>query len=133
MKKLIPSLFAVVMLTAFSACGTLAPGVYNKDEILYRADTAITTSYDVLHTFVKFEYTNRAALASRPEIKKAADNIRAHAPLWIGSAIALREAYAAAPTPENRDKLQASIAVLRAALLEATNYLATSQPQVPTP
>jgi len=132
MKKLISLLCAVVLMTAFTACGTLAPGAYNQDEILYRADTAITTGYDVLHTFVKFEYTNRAALASKPQIKKAADKIRAGAPVWIGSAVALREAYASAPTAENRDKLQASLAVLRAALLEATNYLAANQPELPT-
>jgi hypothetical protein len=131
MKKLLALLFSVVALATFSGCGTLAPGVYDQDEILYRADTAITTGYDVLHAFVAFEYANRAALASKPEIKRAADRVRTHAPLCIGSAIALREAYAAAPTRENRDKLQASLAVLRAALLEATTYLNAHQPALP--
>lgn len=120
-------LLAVFMLTALCACGTLAPGVYNKDEVLYRADTAITASYDVFDTFVTFEYINRAALASKPEIKKAADKIRANAKKWTDSAIVLREAYVAAPTPENRDALKASIAVIRAALLESTKYINENQ------
>lgn len=112
-----------------TGCGTLDPGgSYKGDEILYRADVAITTSYNVLHTFVQFEYENRALLASQPEVKKAADNVRLHAKEWITSAIALREAYAANPTPENRKSLETAISVLRTALNEATKYLIQNQP-----
>lgn len=109
-------------------CSTLAPeGPYAGDEILYSADQTIVTSYDLLHTFVKWEYENRAALASKPEIKRAADHVRANAQQWIASAIALREAYAISPSVENRRSLQGALGVLRAALTETVRYMAASQ------
>lgn len=112
-----------ILLFALAACGTLAPGGAYKDKTLYDADLAITTGYDVLHSFVTWEYQNRGALKTFPDITKAADNVRANARTWISSAIALREAYAANPIKDNADKLQASIDIIRAAMTEATKYL----------
>lgn len=125
------AVFALMMVALFLApgCGSLSPdGPYAGDEILYTADQTIVTSYDLLHTFVTWEYENRAALASQPEIKRAADHVRANAPQWIASASALREAYAANPTPETRRSLQGAIGVLRAALTEAVRYMAAGAP-----
>lgn len=123
---------AIVTALAFPllpGCGTLDPsGVYNKDLTLYRADAVITSSYSVLHEFVLFEYQNRALLASQPEVKQAADNVRLHARDWISSAIDLREAYAANPTSDNQSKLKAAIAILSTALTEATKYLNAGTP-----
>lgn len=99
-------------------------GTYQGDKTLYNADRTIAESYDVMHSFVKFEYDNRAALQGSPEIGKAADNIRANAQRWIKSAIALRDAYATSPTPEGRSKLDDAIRVLRQAITEAGAYMA---------
>jgi hypothetical protein len=124
------STLALALFVAFAApgCRTLSPdGPYAGDEILYSADETIVASYDLLHTFVKWEYENRAALASKPEIKRAADHVRANAQQWIASAIALREAYALSPTAESRRSLKGALAVLRAALTEAVKYMAASQ------
>lgn len=103
-------------------------GAYNGDRALFEADTVIVTSYDTLHSFVKWEKENRAALAGYPEIKIAADNIRANAQNWIASAIAAREAYSLAPTADTRDSLTRAVAVLRAALTESVKYLNERNP-----
>lgn len=124
MTKLLPFLLFIAL---FAGCGTLdKSGAYAGDETLYRADLTIATSYDLLHEFVSFEYQNRAALASTPAVTKYADNVRAHARQWIGSAVALRQAYKADPSAANKAALQASIDILRTALTEATGYLAAA-------
>jgi len=115
-----------------NGCGTLAPqGVYQGDKFLYDADLAITTGYEVMHRFVKWEYENRAVLKETPEIKKAADRVRAGAPEWIASAIKLRDAYKANPTEENRTAFQKALDTIRQAVREATGYLASREMNIP--
>jgi hypothetical protein len=97
-----------------------ADGPY-KDPILFRADQAITTGYKTLHAFVKWEYANRQAVDR--EVTRAADHIRENASNWIDTAIILRDTYAANPNDANRSRLEQSIAILEAALNEATKYL----------
>lgn len=128
MKRILASITLLLLLVGLTACGTLAPnGAYQGDDVLYKADTVITTSYTVFDSFLKYEHANRAALSGRPEIKKAADHIRTNAKVWIGSAIALRDAYALNPTPDGNAQLQKALAVLRAALIESTRYLSENQ------
>lgn len=129
MKNLPPLrlLFTVLIALVLSACGTLdKTGAYQGDDILYKADLTITTSYQVLHGFVQWEYQNRGLLTDQPTIKQAADQVRKNAQTWIGSAIALREAYAANPTPETRQSLTSALLILQAAMNEATKYLAAN-------
>lgn len=103
-------------------------GAYHSDAFLYSTDLAITSSYTVLDTFVTWEYTNRALLASTPQVTKAADRIRANAKQWFASAHALRAAYAATPTDANMANLQHVLAIIQAALVEATGYMAIPPP-----
>ncbi len=122
--KTIASLLVALCAFAFAACGTLEKtGPYQGDDVLYRADVTITTSYQALHGFVTWEYENRAALAGQPQIRHAADQVRQNAEKWTNSAIALREAYAANPTPETKASLVKALGVLQAAMSEATKYL----------
>jgi len=108
----------------FVGCRSLDPaGPYHGAKLAYDADTAIVTGYDVLHEFVKWEADNRPALARVPAIKLAADHVRTHAPEWIATAIAAREAYSRTPTADTRDQLTRALAVLRAGLVEAVKYL----------
>lgn len=125
MKKIMLSMLAILLL---AGCGTfkLAPAGAYTDSVTYGADLSITTSYDVLHAFVKWEHDNAAALAGTPEIHAAANNIRKNAKQWIGSAIALRDAYAASPTAGNKSSLQTGLEVLSAAVAQATTYLVQS-------
>lgn len=117
-------LLFLIPASLFIGCRSLAPdGPYAGDKLAYEADTIIVTSYDTLHTFVKWEKENRVALDAYPEIKKSADAVRIGAQKWIATAIAAREAYTKSPTPETRDALTRAIAVLRTALAESVKYL----------
>lgn len=120
-------LFALIALTLtlFTfGCGTLDPsGVYQGDALLYRTEAVIPTAYSMLHEFVKFEHENRASLP--PEVTAAADHIRVNAKGWFTAAFALRDAYAADPSPENRQALENQLKTLRGALTTATQMLAT--------
>lgn len=117
----------------FVGCGTVAKdGVYHGDKTLFVADQTIVSSYSVFHSFVKFEYANREALAYRPEIKRAADNIRLNSRNWIESAIALRDAYELKPDASSALALNRAVAVLQAALGEASGYL-IAQTETATP
>ncbi len=131
MKLLIQSLLAVALL-AFAGCGTLdKSGVYQGDQFLFAADQTITTSYQALDTFLAWELNNRAALSANSDIKKEADYIRKNARQWYDSAFALRQAYIANPTPENKASLQNILNLIQTALTEATKYLST-QPTLPS-
>lgn len=122
---------APVVLSTGCTHSLAAGGVYQGDKVLHDADLAIVTSYDVLHAYVKWEYQNRAALASQPEIKRSADAIRRNSKQWFASAHALRDAYAVNKTMENRSALNSSLSLIRAALTEATRYM--TQTAIPSP
>jgi len=135
-------------LSGCGGCGALDKGTVEKpspyggvdaagqlktpDRVLYDADFAIATAYEALHSFVKFEFDNRAGLASTPAVKQAADKIRAGAPGWFKSAVAVRDAYAKSNTLENRTALQKELDVLAQAIAEANRYrMNASQPLAP--
>lgn len=118
------TLLVGLLALGMTGCGTLnKSGVYGGDKTLYAADLTITTSYDVMHTFVSWEYQNRKALAGIPEIKKYADTVRTGAKKWIATAVALRDAYSASPTQTNADSLNRALNVLREAVTQSTGYL----------
>lgn len=133
MKKIVTRLMlclalVVVGFTESGCSRKLDPaGAYQGDKTLYNADKVISESYDVMSSFLKYEYSNRAALQATPEIGKAADNIRDNAQRWIKSAVALRDSYATNPTSENRSKLDQAVSVLRQAITEASRYLAKAK------
>lgn len=110
----------LIPLLSFTACRSLAPGgPYQGDAYLYHAELTITTSYDVIKTFVKWEQANREVLAKWPEVRTVADALRKDAPDWFRTAHALRDAYASDPTDPNRTNLEAILALLRSAISEA--------------
>jgi hypothetical protein len=116
-----------------AGCGSLDPtGVYQGNTALYQTDVALASSYEVLHGFVQWEYDNRAAMSSTPAIKAAADRVRAGAPQWFGSALALRDAWQANPTSTNQASLQQSLAVIQQATLEAIGYMTTNTAGIQT-
>jgi len=122
------ALLALLPLFLLAGCGTLQTGgVYSDQQDLYRIDATINLSYEVIHTFVTWEMNSRPVLTARPEITKAADRMRIGAPKWFGTAFALRDAYAAAPNDGTKSALETSLAVLQAAMAEATRYMAESR------
>lgn len=118
----------------FTGCGTttLQSGGAYTDKTLYTADQTITTSYTVFDTFLKWELTNRAALASVPEVTKFADSIRVNAQKWFSTAEALRDTYAANPTGTNANNLNAAVALISTALAQASQYISTTAITTPT-
>lgn len=119
----------MAILVALSGCATkLDPaGVYGSQTngmALYQADLAIVTAYNELDAFVTWEQANHSFLASNaPAAVAAANTIRAKAPEWRDTAVVLRNTYAAQPTGSNYNAMQTGLAVLQAAVSQATNYL----------
>jgi hypothetical protein len=149
MRKLLNSIVlaaAVCLAGCNSGCGVLDKGTKEKpspyggtnslgelktpDRILYDADFSIATAYEVVHSFVKYEFDNRAALAATPKIKETADRIRAGAPGWFKSAVKVRDAYAKDPSADNRKALDKALDVLQQAVVEANRHL-SEQPLTP--
>lgn len=128
MKHIATITFLALAVTALlCGCRTrLAPGGPYTDPILYHADHTIISAQAALESFVKWEYQNRALLRDNKDITKAADYIRRNARLWINSAIAMRDTYAASPTGENKDKLQLVLDMLLKAVTEAQQYIITT-------
>lgn len=124
--NVVPSfvLLALALLTA--GCASLnKAGVYQGNKTLYAADLAIASSYQMIDGFLKFEQQARGSVSE--DVTKAADRIRAQAPMWFNSALALRDTYKGDPTQTNADNLQKALDVLRTAVAEATRYLIQHQ------
>lgn len=96
-------------------------GVYQGDTFLYQAEKTITNADKDMSDFVAWERLHRAVLPV--EVSKSADVIRLNQKKWIDSAHALRDAYVASPTVENKDKFQLALTLVRTALLEAVKYM----------
>lgn len=136
MKRFTQSI-GLLVIAAFCLCvpagcnrTTLAPGgTYAGDKALYNADKSITTSYRLFQTFLKWETQYRAVLPV--EVSRGADTVRLNAKKWIQTASALRDAYAATPTPQNKDKLQLALNIIDTALAEAAKYMADFQTAAP--
>lgn len=127
MKKIFHTLGLIACIIALAGCANHldSTGPYHGDQALYAAHQTITASYTVLDAFLKFELANREALKGTPEVTKLADDIRLHARDWWATAEALTDAYAANPTPANAVNLNKAIAIIQAALDQATKYLVT--------
>lgn len=112
------------LVSSITGCRQLAAdGVYSSDQLLYQAEMATVTSYDILDTFVKWEATHRASLTRWPDISKAATEIRKGSPQWFATAYAMRDAYKNDPSPQNKSNLETALRVIRQAMLEATGYM----------
>lgn len=117
--------FIALMLCLFAGgCGTLnKAGPYQGDKVLYDADLAIATSYDVIHSFVLWEHQSRASLTNLPWITIKANEIRQQAPGAFKAAIMLRDTYAATPNSGTRSALVQSVTVLRALMATALSIM----------
>jgi len=126
--KLLAALFGLCLLTicATTQCGcrSLAPdGVYHGDTLRASAEATIVTSYDLVNTFLTWEFENRALLAGTPGVSAAANRMRVDFPKWYRSANALLDVYALAPSSDTQAQLTKALALLRTALVEAAGYM----------
>lgn len=119
----------LIALCCFALAGcvsTVAPGgAYNNDTFLYNAESSVTTAYQTFDALLKFEYDNRAALSSTPEVKQYADYVRLNAPKWKITFEELDATYKVNPTAENKDKVQNILNLVKTVLAQSTIYLAT--------
>ena len=134
MKKLNMLGLALVMTLALLTSGCqnqrLAPeGVYAGDAVLYNAENAIVTAHDTFVQFYQWEKQYRNVLPV--EVSRAADYMRLNEKKWLDTAHAFRDAYKNTPTPENKDKLQLSVNLIRTALSEAAAYMLAAQQIAP--
>lgn len=97
--------------------------VYGDDIYLYRAEKATNDGYKLLDTFLKWEERSRAVLP--PEVSRAMDRIRVGMEQWFNSAYAMRDAYVANKTAENRSKLDSALNLIETAITEAIGYFDT--------
>jgi hypothetical protein len=93
--------------------GCRAPStVVADDKIILNAERAIVSSFEVIDTFLKFEYTNRSNLPSKVTI--TADMIRRDAPIAFMNARSVLRAYKETQTPEQRMFLEDSLVQIQA-------------------
>jgi hypothetical protein len=119
--KTLPLLALLLLMTA---CAKLDPaGPYQGDRVLYNADNTIVTADSVFKSFMKWEYDNRAALAKYPDIRKAADKIRAGNRLWLATAIQARDNYKLIRNTTSERALTDAVQVLTTQFLDAQKYL----------
>lgn len=125
MKRFLIILLALPLLLL--GCRSLDPaGPYGGDQVLYSADLTISTSYDVVHTFVLWERQNRDALKTAPQIKEFADNMRLNYPTYHRAAMSARMVYANSKTKVNANALSMTLDVLREAVRQANQWLANA-------
>ncbi len=124
------SLLGIGLSTGCSSSQKLDPaGVYQGDSFLYNAENTINNAHGLFHEFLTWEFNFRQVLP--PEVSRAADHIRKNEPKWLNSAHAFRDAYVATPTPQNKDKLQLSLNLIRTGLSEAAFYMSSAKSKAP--
>jgi hypothetical protein len=91
--------------------------------VAVNAERTTQLAVDVFDSFLLWEYTHRADLSGRPQIKVAADFIRARGQTWLTTARAMTKAYKQNRTDDNRANLDTAVAVLRQGIVEARKYM----------
>lgn len=118
------SVATVALFLGLSGCATGrldTSGPYRGNATLYATDASIDAAFRVLDVFMSFQMQQRANLPA--DVNAFADKTRRDAPLWAKRIIALRDAYAANPTPDGKANLDTVLALLRAAVVQASAYL----------
>ena len=125
------SLFAAILalaafaIAALPGCKTTLEegGPYSGDTLLYRAELASVGSYELMNTFVKWEHDNRELLSSHPEIKLAADRVRADYPKAKAGLDAAIEIYRQLPSAENKARLTDILKLVQEEVAKAAKYM----------
>ncbi len=105
-----------------TGCATVAKdGVYHGDKVLLNSDSAMVASLTIIDSFLQYEKTNRATLPLRTS--QVADYLRANSRMWRDSYFAVRDVYAAAPTPDNRTAMKKALDLITAGATQAQLYI----------
>lgn len=93
--------------------GCKAPSTETQpSNVILNAERVIVSSFEVIDTFLKFEYVNRSNLP--PSVTIAADMIRRDAPVAFMNARSVLRAYKETQTPEQRLFLEDSLVQIQA-------------------
>lgn len=98
---------ASVFITGCKAPSTVAA----NEQIVLNAEKVIISSFEVIDTFLKFEYVNRSSLPA--SVTSVADTIRKEAPTAFMNARSVLRSYKENPTPEQRLFLEDSMSQVR--------------------
>ncbi len=109
--KIVP----VVLVSALMFCSgcKILPG---NDSVVVRAEQSTAMGIEVFDAFVLWEYRNRDVLGEDSEVTKAANYIRANAPMWLSMARATTKAYKNNRTAENKADLLTAVKTLEAGI-----------------
>jgi hypothetical protein len=113
-----------------TGCATIQPG---NDPVVVNAERTTQLALDVFDTFLRWEYDNRLTLSATPEVRKAADHIRANGQDWLVTARTMTKAYKQNRTAQNKANLETAITVMRVAIDQARHYLEAGLPVSITP
>jgi hypothetical protein len=126
MRHITKLIACILVLCGPIGCKTsLEPGSYLGDQLLFDADTTLTTSFAIVDATLKWERDNRELLSSIPEIKQICDTIRAKAPAAFKAAFKARDAYEQSSTQANATTLDITLTTIRALANEASSLLTT--------
>lgn len=118
MKKL--KFSPLILAVLIYGCATTQTG---SDPVVIDAEKATSIGVETINTFLKIEYDNQALVKSKvPSVHSFANSLRIHAPQWIASVRSLTAAYKNNRTPQNKANLETGLAVLQAAITQATQY-----------
>jgi hypothetical protein len=120
MKRHLSVLSTLVFICFASGCAGIAPG---HDPVVVNAERATVLALDTVDTFLAWEFQNREAFASVPEIRESANYLRRNAPAWFETARDLTKSYKQNRTEQNKANLGTVIAILQRATRQANAYL----------
>jgi hypothetical protein len=126
--KQLPPLFICLL-----AIGCATTGGVSHDPVVL-AEHAIVDGKATFDTFVHLEAINRDVLLKvNPKIHSYAEYIRKNAPIWLGQAYAMTQAYKTNSSETNLVNLKAITATINEAITQSNTYVGTINSTVKSP
>ncbi len=113
----------VASVPVLTGCASITSG----DPVVVRTEQAMSLAFDTMDAFVKFEHLYNSKGELGPDVRNAAEKIRAGAPKWMATAKIMLQTYKNNRTEENKANLMTALAMLQAGASEATKYLSTQK------
>lgn len=134
MKKYVfPLLFAVLCVFVVPGCQgtrTIDPaGVYHGDQVAFTANNELRLIHEAIYSLLEIERVNRSTVPAA--VSKAADQVRLHVKQVEQTALGVIDVYKANPTPENHDKVLASLDAVRLLLANLNAPLVSPSKTIP--
>lgn len=120
-------LLLIPLLVFLGGCAAVAPG---NDPVIVNAERTISDARSTFALLTKTEYDTYPALkAANPtvaaQIRTFTNKVRTNQKQWLQTATDLKDSYAANKNDTTKSDLEKALAILTAATVEATRYVAT--------